>query len=116
MEQDELKEQYMGLSTTGQIVMDPRYGQMSCNHLHSNAFVLNQGHNPKIFLVELMTATDKGIIEHIHSPAKLIAASRIEAGYTQLLIIIHRLWMVLKRVKERRDRRMVGKRMILVLM
>jgi len=34
----------------------------------------------------------------------------------QLLIIIHRLWKVLKRVEERemgRERRMVGKRMIL---
>jgi len=37
----------------------------------------------------------------------------------QLLIIIHRIWNVLNRVKERekrRKRRMVGKRMILVLM
>jgi len=37
----------------------------------------------------------------------------------QLLIIIHRLWKVLKRVEERewrRERWMVGKRMILVLM
>jgi hypothetical protein len=35
-----------------------------------------------------------------------------------LLIIIHRLWKVLKTVEERerrRDRRMVGKRMILGL-
>jgi len=29
---------------------------------------------------------------------------------------MHRLWKVLKRVEERRKRRMVGKRMIFVLM
>jgi len=37
----------------------------------------------------------------------------------QMLIIIHRLWKVLKMVEvreKRRERRMVGKRMILVLM
>jgi hypothetical protein len=46
-------------------------------------------------------------------------ASRVKARCEQLLIIIHPLWKVLKRVEERvkrRERRMVGKRMILVLM
>jgi len=44
---------------------------------------------------------------------------RVKASPEQLLIIIHRLWKVLKMVEERekrRERRMVGKRMILVLM
>jgi len=38
------------------------------------------------------------------------------ARCVQLIIIIHRLWKVLKRVEERWERRMVGNRMILVLM
>jgi hypothetical protein len=43
-------------------------------------------------------------------------ASHIKARCAQLLIIIHRLWKVLTRVEERRERRMVGKGMRLVLM
>jgi hypothetical protein len=61
----------------------------------------------------------KEIAEHIIRPTKVILASRVKARCEQLLIIIHRLWKVLKRVEERekrREKRMVGKRMILVLM
>jgi hypothetical protein len=45
--------------------------------------------------------------------------SRVKARRDQVLISITRLWKVLKRVEERErrwERRMVGKRMILVLM
>jgi len=48
--------------------------------------------------------------------AKVIPASCVTARCAQLLIIIHRLWTVLKWVEERRERMMVGKRMMLVLM
>jgi len=50
------------------------------------------------------------------SPAKVIPSTRDKAGCAQRLMIIHRLWQVLMRVEERRGRRMVGKRMMLVLM
>jgi len=43
-------------------------------------------------------------------------ANRVKSGCAQLLIIIHRLWKVLQRVEERRERRIVGKRMMVVLM
>jgi hypothetical protein len=56
------------------------------------------------------------IAEHVIRPAKVIPASRVKARCAQMLIIIHRLWKVLTRVEETRERRMVGERMILVLM
>jgi len=49
-------------------------------------------------------------------PAKVFPASGGKARCAQLLIIMHRLLMVLKRVEERREKRMVLKRLILVLM
>jgi hypothetical protein len=56
------------------------------------------------------------ITNYIIRPTKFIPASRAKVRFEQLLSIIHKLWNVLKRVEERRERRMVGKRMILVLM
>ena len=73
----------------------------------------------KIYLIEMMGVRGKEIAEHVFRPTKVIPASHDKARHEQLLIIIHRLWKVLKRVEERekrRQRRIVGKRMILVLM
>jgi hypothetical protein len=56
------------------------------------------------------------ITNYIIRPTKFIPASCVKVRCEQLLIIIHKLWKVLKRVEERRERRMMGKRMILVLM
>jgi hypothetical protein len=56
------------------------------------------------------------IAEHIIRPPKVIAANRVKARCTQLPTIIHRLWKFLNMVEQRRERRIVGKRMILVLM
>jgi hypothetical protein len=47
---------------------------------------------------------------------KVILANSIKARCAELLIIIHRHCKVLKRVEERRERRMVGQRIILVTM
>jgi len=98
------------------MIMDPIYGQISYNCCLSNAFKLKIGHYLKIFLVEMKRATGKEIAEYIIRPAKVIPASHVKARCAQLLIITHRHWKVLKRVEERRERRMVGMRMILVLM
>ena len=73
----------------------------------------------KTILVEMMRATRKEIAEHKIRPTKVFPASRVMARHQQLLISIHRLWKVLERVEEReqgRERRIVGKTMILVLM
>jgi len=56
------------------------------------------------------------VAEHVIRPAKVIPPSHVKARYAQLLIIKHRHSKVLKKVEERRERKMVGKRMILVLM
>jgi len=56
------------------------------------------------------------IAEHVTKPSKVIPASRVQARCAQLQTNKHKLWMVLMRVEQRRERRMVGKRMILVLM
>ena len=115
MEQDELDEEYMGIYTNRQMIMDPIYGQSSYNCCLSNAFILKLGHNPKVFLVGIKRATGKEIVEHVIGPAKVIPASHVRAGCAQLPIIIRRLWKVLKSVvEERMERRKVGKRMILV--
>jgi len=64
----------------------------------------------------MQRASGKEIAKHVFRPVKVIPARRVTARCAQPLIIIHTLWNVLKRVEERRERRMVGKRMILVLM
>jgi len=116
LEEAELDKEYMGFYTNEQMIMDPTYGQISYNCCRSNESKLKLGHDPKIFLVEMNRSPGKDIGEHISRPAKVIPASHVQARCAQLLIIIQRQWKVLKRVEERRQRRMVGKRMILVLM
>jgi len=119
LEQDELEEEYMGIYKQGEMSNDPIYGQILYNCCLSNAFQLKLGHNVKIFVVEMMRATGKEIAEHVIRPTKVIRTSRVKARREQLPIILHRLWKVLKWVEERekrRERRMVGTRMILVLM
>jgi len=106
----------MGLYTNGQMITDPINGQISYNFCLSNALKFKLGQDLKIFLVEMKRATGKKIAEHVITPAKVIPPRYVKARCEQLLIIIHRLWKILTRVKERRERRMVGKRMILVLM
>jgi len=107
----------MGLYSNGLMKMDPMYGQIMYNCWLSNAFKLRLGHNPKIFLVEIKRVRGMDIAEHIMRSAKVIPTSRVKARCKHLLIIILRLGKVLKRVvEERRERRMVGKRMILLLM
>jgi hypothetical protein len=63
-----------------------------------------------------MRATGNDIPEHVIRPTKVIPASHDKASSAQVLTVIHSLWKVLKRVEVSRERRMVGKRMILVLM
>ena len=72
----------------------------------------------KIFVIEIMRVTGKEIADHVIRPTKAICASRVKARREKLRIIILRHWKVLKRVEEkekRRERRMEGTRMILVL-
>ena len=109
----------MGLYTTWQIINYPIYHSISYNCCLSNAYKLKLGYNVNIVLVEMKRVTGKEIAKHIIRPTKVIPASRVKATCDQLLSIINRLWKVLKRVKERekrRERRLVGKRIILVLM
>jgi hypothetical protein len=63
-----------------------------------------------------MRATKKKITDHIISLAMVIPTRRVKAGCAQLLFAGHRLRKVLMRVEERRERRMVGKRIIPVSM
>jgi len=119
LEQDELEEEYMGLYTPGQMINDPTYGQISYNYCIWNGLKSKLGPNVKILLVEMMRVTGKEIAEHRIRPRKVIPAHCVKASCEHLVIIIYRLWKVLKRVdkrEKRRERRMVGKRMILVSM
>ena len=112
----ELEEENMGLYTHGQMIMDPIHGQISYNCCLSNAFKLKHGHDVKRFLVGIKRAPGKDIAQHAIRAAKVIPVGRVMARCVQLLIITPRLWKVLRRVEERMERRMVGKKMILVLM
>jgi len=114
--QDKLDEEHVRLPTPGQMINEPIYSQISYNYCLLRAFWLKLGPNLKIFLVEMKIATGKEITKHVIWPAKVVLSSCAKARCAQLLIIIHRLWKVMKRVEERRERRMVGKRMILELM
>jgi hypothetical protein len=116
LEKNKLVEEYMGLYTNGQMITDPIYGQISFNCCISNSFKLKLGHDRKIFLVEIKRATGKAIAKHVIRPAKVITSSPVKARCAEQLIVIRTLWKVLTRVEDRRERRMVGKRMILVLM
>ena len=116
LEQDEFDEEYKGLYPHRHMINDRIDGQISYNCSLSNDFKLTLGHNWKTSLVDMKGATQKAIAQHVIRPAKAIPTNHIMAKCTQLLITIHRLWMVLKRVEERRDGRIVGKRIILELM
>jgi hypothetical protein len=48
LEKDELDEEYKGLYTNRQMIMDPIYGQISYNCCLSNALKFKLGNNPKI--------------------------------------------------------------------
>jgi len=72
LEQRKLEEEYMGIYKYGQIINDPIYGQISYNCCLSNAFKLKLGHNVKIFVVEMMSATGKETAEHVIRPTKVI--------------------------------------------
>jgi len=70
--QEELDEEYLGLSTAGQMMNDPLYGEISNNRSYSNAFELRLGHNVKQFLVQMKAATGKDIAEQVMRPVKVI--------------------------------------------
>jgi len=101
LEQDELGEETMGIYKHGQMINNLIYGQISYNYCLSNVFKSKLGYNVKIFVIETMRATGKGIAKHVMRPTEVIPVSRVKARREQLLIIIHRLWKVLKRVEER---------------
>jgi hypothetical protein len=88
LEQDKLDEEYMGLYTIGQIIMDPIYGQISYHCWLANASNFKLGHYLRICLVEMRRATGKEIAAHVFRPLKIIPASRVKARCAQLLIII----------------------------
>ena len=114
LEQDELEEKYKGLCTKGQMIMDHIYGQISYNCCLVMAFKLKLGHNLNIFFVEIGGATEVENTEHVIRPTNVLPACRVNATCVQLVTIIHWFWKVLKRVEERKERRLVGNRMILV--
>jgi hypothetical protein len=65
LEKEELDKEYMGLYTNGQMITDPIYGQILCNCCILNAFKWKLGHDPKIFLFEMLRATGKEIAQHV---------------------------------------------------
>jgi len=107
--QEELDEEYMGLSAPGQMMNDPLYGQISYNSSLSNVFKLTLGHNLKLFLLEMKAATGKDIAEHIFTLAKAIRASLVTISYAPSLMSILRLRQDLMNMKESCLGRQVGK-------
>jgi len=97
------------------MIMGHICGQISYNCCLSIAFKLQIGYNSKHFSVQIQRAAAKEIAHCVIRLAKLIPASHVKAESVQLLIIIHKLWMILKRVEVRRERRMEGNRMMHVI-
>jgi len=115
LKQEELDKEYMGLYAPGQIMNNPLYGQISYNSSLSNPFKLKQGHDVKLFLVDMKAATRKDIAEHVMRPAKVISASLVMVSYAPLLISILRLWRYPMKMKEWWMWRQVGKRLIVLM-
>jgi len=116
LEQANLEGEYMelypkGANDNGSYIWPDLY-----NCCLPNAVMLKLGQNPKIYLVKLTRATEQQIAKYVIRPSMVIPASCVKARCVQLLIITHRVWKVLKMVNERRERSMVGRRIILVLM
>ena len=89
LEQDKVEEEYIGLYTHMQMINDGIYGQISYNCCLSNALKLELEHNVKICWVEMMTATEKEIAEHVIMPRKVIPANRVKARRVQQLIVTY---------------------------
>jgi len=98
------------------MIMDSIHGQISYNSCHSKAVKLKLGNNLRIVVVKIKQAPGKEIANIFIRLAKVIPASSLQARCAQQLIMIYRRWKVLMRVEERRERSMVAKTMILVLM
>ena len=81
MQQEESDEENVGLYATGQMVNDPVYGQMWYNNFLSNGFKLKPGHNLKLFLVEMKSATRKDKAEHIVEPLEVSCTSFVTIRY-----------------------------------
>jgi len=95
---------------------DHIYDQILYHGCLSIAFKLKLRLKLKIVVVTMTSATEKEIVEYVIRLAKICPTSGAKARYAQLLIIIYRLWKVWKTVEVRRERRMVAKRMVLVLL
>lgn len=78
--------------------------------------MLKLGLNLKILLTEMSEDMEKKNAEYIVRLAKEIPASFVLARYAQLLSIILRLWKIPKRMNKWRERRIVGKNWVVVLM
>jgi hypothetical protein len=115
--QKELDKKYMGFYAPGQTMNDRLSGQISYNSSLSNAFKLKLGHNVKLLLEEMKTATGKDIVEHVIRPVKIIPASLFPVSYAPLLIRIIRLRREPMKMKECWMRsQQVGKRQTVVIM
>jgi hypothetical protein len=70
----------MGSYAPREMMNCPLYGQIAYNSSLSNGFKLNLGHNVELFLVEILTATGKDIVEHRMRPANEFPANLILAN------------------------------------
>jgi len=108
--------EYKRLSIDGQLINNLIYHKVLCNCCLSNNFMLKLGLNLKILLTEMSEDMEKKNAEYIVRLAKEIPASFVLARYAQLLSIILRLWKIPKRMNKWRERRIVGKNWVVVLM
>ena len=70
----------------------------------------------KLFLVEMKAATGKDIVQHVIRPMKVIPSTLVVVIYAPLLIRIPRLRREAMKMEERWMRRLVGKRLIVVIL
>jgi len=114
--QEEVDEEYIRLYAPGQLMNDPLYGQISYPRSLSDAFKLKLRPNVKLLLIEMKTAVEKDIAEHVIGPAKVIPAHLVSVSDAPLLISILTLWRYLIKMKVWCMRRQMENRMTVVLM
>jgi len=81
----------MGLTAPGELMNDPKSGQILYNSCLSQDFKFKLGHNVKLYLFQIKAATGKDIAEHGIGSAKVIPTTLISDTYASLPISILKL-------------------------
>jgi hypothetical protein len=108
--QEELDEEYIRLYA-------PRQSWMTIYIIRVHTTVrMKLGHDVTLYLVDMITAIGKDVVDHVMWPSKVIATSLVTVRYFLLLIGKPRLWRYPIKMTEWKMRRQEGARLIVLIM